>query len=483
MSVSILFAFFFLAMAMAIPSRALARLNIPYPFYVVSGAQNEVRVLEDGITALHLRVEMIRRAKKNIEVEYFIFNTDTAGKIILNELIAAAKRGVKVRILVDKSFTVLKLKFNMAKELASHNVKLRYYNPAAIYQISSSNFRNHRKLISVDDKEAITGGRNMGDDYYDLSTHFNFNDRDIHIQGPMARAMRDSFDSYYNHEISERPDLTQAVPARDAAAAKAALREGPAEVAARNRMATVGRNVLANLQGYNCPELTYATDAPGGDFGNRIDPDYSGNFRHLRKVLRDRLLKVDDRLIISSPYMIHNSRTEELFAGLVAKKVKIHIYTNSLASTDAIHVAANMYLGLQDWLNKGVNVYLHDGHWPGLNPQTPVAIRNAHWGTHAKTQIYESKNSTEVMIGSYNVDNRSNFYNNELAVFCKGSPAFTGEVKRGIVALTQKGLRIRKNNTAVDRHGKVKNVYGASQTEVIKMKAATLPSWLLKFLL
>ena len=483
MSVSLICALFFLVLAATIPGRALAKLDIPYPFYAVSGPQNQVKVIEDGITALHLRVEMIRRAKKNIEVEYFIFNTDTAGKIIASELVAAAKRGVNVRVLVDKSFTVLKLKFNIAKELATHKVKLRYYNPAAIYRISTANFRNHRKLISVDDREAITGGRNMGDDYFDLSTHFNFNDRDIYIQGPMARALRDSFDSYYNHEISERPDLKQEVSVKDAAAAKAFLREGPAEVAARNRMSTVGKSVLSGLQAYSCPELTYATDAPGGDFSNRLDPEYSGNFRHLRKVLRDRISKVNERLIISSPYMIHNSRTEEIFAGLVAKKVKIHIYTNSLASTDAIYVAANMYLGLQDWLSKGVQVYLHDGHWPGLNPNTPVAIRNAIWGTHAKTQIYESTNSSEVMIGSYNVDNRSNFYNNELAVFCKGNPQFTAEVKRGIVALTERGLKVRRNNTAIDRHGKIKNIYGTEETEVIKMKAATLPSWLLKFLL
>lgn len=483
MPVSLLLALFFLAIATAIPSRALANLNIPYPFYAKSGPQNQVKVIEDGITALHLRVEMIRRAKKNVEVEYFIFNTDTAGKIIATELVAAAKRGVNVRVLVDKSVAVLKLKFNIAKELAAHKVKLRYYNPAALYRISSANFRNHRKLISVDDREAITGGRNMGDDYFDLSTHFNFNDRDIYIQGPMARALRDSFDSYYNHEISERPDLRQEVSAKDVAAAKAFLREGPAEVAARNRLRNVGGPILSGLRSFSCPELTYATDAPGGDFRNRLDPAYSGNFRHLRKVLRDRISKVDERVIISSPYMIHNSRTEEIFAGLLAKKVNIHIYTNSLASTDAIHVAANMYLGLQDWLSKGVHVYLHDGKWAGLNPQTPVAIRNADWGTHAKTQIYESKDSSEVMIGSYNVDNRSNFYNNELAVFCKGNPEFTNEVKRGIVSLTQKGLRVRRNNTAVDRYGKIRNVYGADRTEVLKMKAATLPSWLLKFLL
>src|SRR5687767_4735679 len=66
---------------------------IPHPFYAVQSAgQNKVMYIDDGIAALALRVDMIRRAKRTIEVEYFIFNVDTSARIFVKELIAAAKR-------------------------------------------------------------------------------------------------------------------------------------------------------------------------------------------------------------------------------------------------------------------------------------------------------------------------------------------------------------------------------------------------------
>lgn len=462
----------------------LAQDRIKYPFLAVQKAGvNKLMVIEDGIAALQLRVDMIRRAKKSIEVEYFIFNTDTAGKIIATELVAAAKRGVKVRVLVDKSIAVFKLKLHFAKELARQRVDLRYYNAAEIFHISSIQFRNHRKLLSVDDVEALTGGRNIGDDYFDLSHEFNFNDRDIHVKGPIVKAMRESFERFFYHKITQKPDLTEEVSEKNQHLARALLKEGPAGKAARKRMESVGREILAKTKSHTCPVTTFASDAPGGEFSTRLDPEFGRTHRHLRNVLRSKINQVDKRLILSSPYMIHNERTQGIFNMLLAKKVKIHLHTNSLASTDAIYVAANLYISMQDWLNRGVQIYLHDGQWPGFNPQTPLMIRQARWGTHGKTQIYESKKFSEVMIGTYNVDNRSNFYNTEMAIFCRGNDELTNEVKQHIVNLTEKSLKVLVNGTAIGKNGKIQNVYGTDKKEITKMRIATVPSWLVKFLL
>ena len=147
---------------------------IPYPFHAVQDkGQNKVMFIDDGIAGLAMRVNMIRRAKKSIAVEYFIYNPDTAGRIITRELVAAAKRGVKVRVLLDKSKPVFKFNEYYAKELAPLGVEVRYYNAASLWRISSLQFRTHRKLIAIDDVEAITGGRNISDDYFDMSEHFN----------------------------------------------------------------------------------------------------------------------------------------------------------------------------------------------------------------------------------------------------------------------------------------------------------------------
>ena len=55
---------------------------------------------------------------------------------------------------------------------------------------------------------------------------------------------------------------------------------------------------------------------------------------------------------------------------------------------------------------------------------------------------------------------------------------------QSIVDDTKFGLKVSKDGTHVtDRHGKVQSVYGASESDVRKMKLITLPSYLAKELL
>lgn len=191
---------------------------IPHPYYDVQsskdGKDNYLTILNSGIASLQARIDLIRSAQKNIEVEYFIYALDDSSKIISSELAKAAKRGVQVRVLIDKSAAVFELDKYYAKAMSEVGIDVRYYNTASLLRISSINFRNHRKLISADDERAITGGRNIEDDYFDLSKHYNFLDRDVLVEGPIAKTMRESFDEYYNHRITKTPKLPKMPPAK-----------------------------------------------------------------------------------------------------------------------------------------------------------------------------------------------------------------------------------------------------------------------------
>ena len=187
-----------------------SNVEIPYPFYDVQsqsmGQDNKITLLESGITALYKRLEIIESATEHIEVEYFVYDTDNAAKLLTQALVDAARRGVRVRMLVDASFTVLELQKYHAKLFEEAGIEIKFYNTSAWYRISSIQFRNHRKLLSVDDKIAITGGRNVKNDYYDLSHEYNFLDRDIVVEGPIVFTMRESFDRYFDHRISKTFD-------------------------------------------------------------------------------------------------------------------------------------------------------------------------------------------------------------------------------------------------------------------------------------
>jgi len=458
--------------------------DIPRPFYEVQkDSQNELLPVTDGRAALQIRLDMIARAKKSIEVEYFIYDVDLAGKIVTKELIKAAERGVKVRMLVDKSKPIFEFDEYYVSALKPYGIEVRFYNKAPIARISTVQFRNHRKLITVDDQEAITGGRNIGDDYFDLSDKFNFNDTDVYIKGPIAKTMRESFDKYFEHKISERPNLEKAVDKKKLDEVKTFLSDTEEESEMRKSLATHGEKFLAENKLYACPETTYVTDAPGATFFKRIGFNFDENYKFVRKALFDKLSRVDQKVLFSSPYLIANSHANKLMKSLLKRNVEITVYTNSLASTDAVYVAANLYYDVFKWTNKGINIYLHDGLFTNGNPDLEDKIKNARWGTHTKAQVYESTHGSEAMIGTYNIDNRSNFYNSEMAVFCKGNEEYSQLVKNGIMEMAAKGIKINKDGSATDREGTVKSVFGSTEKDLKLMRFILLPSWLLKFLL
>lgn len=488
-----LFIFFIFTLTLSAFAKGGLSEIIPYPFYEIQENKgNKVMVVDNGVAALELRLQMIRRAQKNIEVEYFIYNTDLAGKVLTRELVAAAKRGVKVRLLIDKNIATFRLNSYYAHELAEHGVQVKYYNDAPVVKISTVQFRNHRKLISVDDVEAITGGRNIGDDYFDMSHEFNFNDRDVYVTGPMVKVMRESFDEFFHHEMSVNPKRPKRSKNNEdrasrwdkkVAKAKEFLEPSPEETLIRSLSAEKGQPVLDSSKLHDCPTATYSTDAPGANFKTRLEEKFLEKFRFLRQTLAEKTLEVDKAFTLSSPYLIHNKRTRNIMAHMVNKKVDINVYTNSLGSTDAVYVAANLYLYIKAWARAGIKIHLHDGTFVHEGPAMTEEAEKSRWGTHDKTQVYEASTHSEVMIGTYNIDNRSNFYNTEMAMFCRGNDELSQEVKESILRRAYKGIAIQSDGSGIDAKGLPRNIHAAGKKQVLMMKFITLPSWLLNFLL
>jgi putative cardiolipin synthase len=484
-----------LALTLLSSLTAFAADSIPYPFLEVQENQgNKVMVIENGVAAFETRLQMIRRAQKNIEVEYFIYNTDIAGKIITRELIAAAKRGVKVRILIDKNLATFQLNSFYAHELAQNGIEVKYYNTASALSPSTMQFRNHRKLISIDDVEAITGGRNIAEEYFDMSPEYNFNDRDIYVTGPIVKAMRDSFDLFWAHKISKNPERPARPAGEDLQAsqrawdkkvekAKAFLEESPEETFIRSRSAQLAPSVLESYKVHDCPIATFSTDRPGANFHQRLKKDYLENYRYLRQTLAEKTLEVDRAYTLSSPYLIHNKRTRKVMEELLKKKVDIKVYTNSLGSTDAVYVAANLYLYIKAWARFGIKIFLHDGKFLHIGPAMTEEAEKARWGEHDKSQVYETSTHSEIMVGTYNLDNRSNFYNTEMALFCKGNEELSQELKTSILRRADMGLSISQDGKAVDKDGNARSIYAADKAKIVFMKFITLPSWILNFLL
>lgn len=457
--------------------------DIPSPFYVTySNGEHEVMSIDGGLAALELRLQMIRRAKKSIEVEYFCYNTDFSSKIFTHELTKAAQRGVKVRVLIDTALNVFVFDEYYAKEMKANGIEVKYFNNASLFNFSKVIYRNHRKLLAIDEKEAITGGRNLGDEYFGLADELNYNDRDIFVRGPVVKDMVKSFDKYYTHEMSEIPE-EPGNSHEQSSLAKAFFVLTEKELAKRKLIEEKGNSELKKIKTYQCPVTTFSTDAPGGGLQGLFSQEFADKYRFLRKVLIKKISQADTSVLFSTPYFLTNYDSENLLEELLKKEVNISIYTNSLAGSDATYMSANMYLTMDKWVDRGVTFYLHTGEWPEEGLLIDSKKENQKWSEHSKTHIYESKESSEVMIGTFNMHNRSSYYDSEMAIFCKGNDDFVREVKNSILERANKGIIIKKNTLALDAEGKPASVYGPAEDKISQMKLMSLPAWLLKFLL
>ena len=160
-------------------------------------------LLNDGPESFRARIDLVRSAKKTIDIEYFIFDADVSGKILLDELIKKAQEGVRVRILGDAFHIPKNITPFHVEELRKKGIDFRYFNPRPLYEAIDINYRTHRKLFIVDNKYLIIGGRNIADAYFDLHKRYNFLDRDILITGSSVPKITKNFEIFWNSPLTK----------------------------------------------------------------------------------------------------------------------------------------------------------------------------------------------------------------------------------------------------------------------------------------
>ena len=86
------------------------------------------RLMPDGFYSLDARIQLVRRARDSLDVQYYLIQDDRTGRLLMRDLRDAALRGVRVRLLVDDLYTAGS--DPMFRGLAAFpNVEVRLFNP------------------------------------------------------------------------------------------------------------------------------------------------------------------------------------------------------------------------------------------------------------------------------------------------------------------------------------------------------------------
>jgi putative cardiolipin synthase len=343
-------------------------------------------------------------------------------------LYLAAKRGVRVRLLVDDTLAHGDEQVLLA--LDTHpNFDVHVYNPKlnigkstvdVLVNIATDfrgvNQRMHNKNIIIDGSYVITGGRNIGEEYFDMDSEYNFRDRDVFLYG-QTQAIGVSFDEFWDSPLSvpinlllkpqkeeEKNDFLHQLKeyACNPLIYPYEFRKRIAQIPALLR----DRERSKALQWVD--SIEYVSDAP---IKNKTDNLQGGGLS--TKGLITLLKNAKRRVWIQTPYLVMTDVGLQLFSRLRERGIEVQIITNSLAATDS-YAAFNGYQQIRPTLlEMGVELYEFkpDAEILGVVHSSGYAhLRRTPHGLHAKSMIIDDD---KTIITTFNLDPRSANLNTE----------------------------------------------------------------------
>ncbi|MGL6112542.1 MAG: phospholipase D family protein [Rubrivivax sp.] len=400
-------------------------------------------LLDSNHDGLRWRLALVDSARHSLDLQYYTWFGDVSGRLLLKRVIDAADRGVKVRMLIDDLNTLLRdastpqIRDGLVAAIDAHpNIQVRLFNPWSrrdlfgragemVADLERLNQRMHNKQLVVDNRAALIGGRNLGDEYLGLNPTFNFRDLDVLGIGPVARQASAVFDSFWNSdwvlpvvalhvplsEIESQPKRKQLVAELTAEPTLAGWPIAPQPWSAE--IAALGPRLHAGTS-------RVVSDLPDGAAIRHTMLEHTRQFAD----------SAQRELLVENAYIIPAQPNIDWLRALTQRGVRVSIVTNSLASHDVPAVNSHYKKWRKPLLEAGVSLYeiRHDAAVQRELADT-APVRSEFMGLHVKAIAVDGE---RVMIGSMNLDPRSSGINSEMAVIVdsKGLAADVGALIR-----------------------------------------------------
>lgn len=414
--------------------------------------ESGIRLLEDNALAFAYRAATAEAAGRSLDIQYYIWQDDLTGRLLASEVMRAAERGVRVRLLIDDADG--RAKHDIFRVADQHPlIEVRIFNPfynryGTIAKVgefllrgSRLNRRMHNKAWIVDNRMAILGGRNIGDEYFGAAPHSNFADLDVIVTGPIVGDVSREFDAYWNSENAvpvSRFDTREPKPGeleqliRLAHDYRGNAGDTPYIAALRDerqRAALIARAPpLLKVRDIRLlvDEPTKIGSAKQGIEASKV---LSG--------LTEAIGRASQEALIISPYFVPGKEGALGLVRDVERGMRVAVLTNSLAATDvaAVHTGYARYR--RELLRGGVELY--EMKLKAADPDTrrEISVLGSAGATlHTKAMVIDRR---WAFIGSMNIDPRSANLNTEMGVLVD-SPELAGQLRRQFELTTSPDL-------------------------------------------
>jgi putative cardiolipin synthase len=410
------------------------------------------RIIPAGADGFLTRMQMINAAERTLDLQYFIFRGDETGKLLTGAVLHAADRGVRVRVLIDDGETVAGDGQIIALE-AHPLVEIRIFNPFAyrghvmlfraaefMFNASRLDYRMHNKLLIVDNAVVLIGGRNIGDQYFQIDPKAQFADDDVFAAGPIAHPLSATFDEYWNNAL--------AIPAQALGGGKsthAALDAHREELKEQRRQlkedgvdyvkrVATGEPFNGMISGRlpliwaHAQVICDSPDKKKVEDGARVG-------RLMQRAVAKATSAVQSELLMITPYLIPGKEGMQMFKDLRQRDVRVRILTSSLESATVLPAQSGYMHYRVPLLEDGVELYEIRsllGNTKGSG-ETAVISRYGNYSLHAKLFVFDRKS---LFIGSMNFDQRSMHLNTEIGLIID-SPELAQQIATRFDAMAQ----------------------------------------------
>ncbi|WP_413582909.1 phospholipase D family protein [Bdellovibrio sp. HCB288] len=381
--------------------------------------------LFNGEDAFISRLAGMRTAERSLDLQYYIWNNDLTGTILVDEVLKAADRGVRVRILLDD--LNLGQHEKRLRMLSMHpHIEVRMANPFAhrslrfmdIFRLGKIDRRMHNKVFIADNEIAIVGGRNIGDEYFWASNEMNFGDLDMWCIGPVVSGLANEFDTYWNTDIAfPIESLTSNIKPTelDYLTFRENLKGDTYQASQARYIQQLYQSNMGRSYATGDVPLNWAPAQVIFDPPEKFSQEPHEQTDNLQSQVRPYMRESRQEVFMISPYFVPGDTGVDFLKKKIQAGTNVIVLTNSLASGDVAAVFSG-YKGYRKKLIKnGVTLYElkpHD-HQNLTKRKRTMGSSSSHAGLHGKTLVFDRKT---ILVGSMNLDPRSVFLNSEMGV-------------------------------------------------------------------